>query len=141
LIPANTVDHRVYDHASIPATVEKAFGLAPLTARDAAANNVLPLLSLARPRTDAPKSLPAPARLVAPKVRQRIPKANETVDSGNLPSFVLVAMRLDLDLSPPSEAHAILSRVQAIHTRGQAEQYIKGVQRKLKKAKAAKSAR
>lgn len=135
LIPANTVDHRLYDHASIPATIEEAFGLRPLTARDASANTVLPLLSLSRPRTDAPKTLPNPARLAVPKIKQRIPKSTETVDSGNLPGILLSAMRLDLELSPPSETHAILASVQAIQTRGQAAQYLKEVEAKAKKAR------
>ncbi|HZH78239.1 MAG TPA: alkaline phosphatase family protein, partial [Archangium sp.] len=38
LIPANVIDHRLYDHASVPATLERLFGLAPLTQRDARAN-------------------------------------------------------------------------------------------------------
>ena len=33
-IPKNIVDHRLYDHSSIPATIEKLFGLDPMTARD-----------------------------------------------------------------------------------------------------------
>ena len=41
-IAAHTVDHTVYDHASVPATIERLFGLPPLTARDAAANDVRP---------------------------------------------------------------------------------------------------
>jgi phospholipase C len=56
-IPKNAVDHRLYDHSSIPATLEELFGLASMTARDSAANTVLPLLSLAAPRTDAPDHL------------------------------------------------------------------------------------
>jgi phospholipase C len=39
------IDHTVYDHSSIPATIERLFGLAPLTARDGAARNLLPLLT------------------------------------------------------------------------------------------------
>src|SRR5579863_6805296 len=38
-IPKNLIDHRLYDHSSIPATVEALCGLKPLTARDAAANS------------------------------------------------------------------------------------------------------
>jgi phospholipase C len=141
LIPANTVDHRLYDHASIPATIEAAFGLAPLTARDAAANTVLPLLSLARPRTDARKTLPNPARLAVPKAKRRVPKLTETVDSGNLPGILLSAMRLDLELSPSSDTHAILSRVQSIQTRGQAAEYLKEVEAKAKKARPSRYAK
>jgi phospholipase C len=64
LIPRSTIDHACYDHASIPATLERNFMLDPLTARDAAANDVLHLLTLASPRTgdaDAPRTLPPPA--------------------------------------------------------------------------------
>ena len=61
LIPGNLVDHRLYDHASIPATVEACFGLAALTRRDAQANNLTSLLSLQSPRGDAMTTLPEPA--------------------------------------------------------------------------------
>ena len=64
-IPKNTVDHRLYDHSSVPATIEQLFGMTPMTKRDAAANTVLPLLSLAAARDDAPSNLaiagPSPA--------------------------------------------------------------------------------
>ena len=40
LIPRNQVDHRLYDHASIPATLESLFDIAPLTQRD---SNARPL--------------------------------------------------------------------------------------------------
>ena len=60
-IPKGTIDHRVYDHASIPATLEALADLAPLTQRDAAANNLTSLLSLAVPRKDTLYVLPDPA--------------------------------------------------------------------------------
>jgi phospholipase C len=49
-IPQNLIDHRTYDHASIPATVEKIFRLRPLTDRDRRAGDVTPLISLPEPR-------------------------------------------------------------------------------------------
>lgn len=131
-IPANIVDNRRYDHASIPATVEAAFGLQPLTARDAAANNVLPLLSLTKPRTDCPKTLPKPAKPTALKKKRKAPKLTDTVNDGNVPGLLLVAMKLDMEISPPSEMHAILNRVQTIQTRGQAQQYLNEVANKKK---------
>lgn len=45
-IPKNSVDHRLYDHSPIPATVEQLFGIDALTKRDRAANSVLSLLFL-----------------------------------------------------------------------------------------------
>jgi phospholipase C len=50
----------IFDHTSILATVEKRFGLQPLTARDRAANTLDIALNLDRPRTDAPMALPDP---------------------------------------------------------------------------------
>jgi phospholipase C len=57
----NVVDHTQYDHTSLLATVEKLFGLDPLTQRDAAANDFLEVFSQITPRTDAPETLPSPA--------------------------------------------------------------------------------
>jgi phospholipase C len=112
LIPANLIDHRVYDHSSIPATIEAVFGLTPLTKRDAAANNLTPLLSLGTPRTDAPTSLPAPATPVVPQVARRAPSPESTVDSGNLAAFLHVATRQDLSfrLPPPGTTFLLGSR-------------------------------
>lgn len=39
------VDHTVYDHSSVPATVERLFGLQPLTDRDRNANDLLSLIT------------------------------------------------------------------------------------------------
>jgi phospholipase C len=50
LIPANTIDHRAYDHSSILATIERLFKLQPLTKRDRAALDLSGLASLAAPR-------------------------------------------------------------------------------------------
>src|SRR5207253_3461968 len=64
LIQKNSIDHRLYDHSSIPATIEKLFGLKALTQRDANANNLTPLLSLTTPRTDTLRlAAPAPAAI------------------------------------------------------------------------------
>jgi phospholipase C len=61
LIEKGVIDHTVYDHASIPATIERLFGLKTMTKRDAAASDVRHLLSRSTPRSDAPTSLPNPA--------------------------------------------------------------------------------
>jgi phospholipase C len=60
LIPAGTIDHSIYEHPSLLATVENIFGLDPLTNRDKQANTLTHLLSLTAPRTDAPTALPDP---------------------------------------------------------------------------------
>ncbi len=63
VIGANASDTTtIFDHSSIPATVEKRFGLQALTTRDEAANTLEIALNLANPRVDAPTSLPDPAK-------------------------------------------------------------------------------
>jgi phospholipase C len=61
LIPKGTVDNTRYDHTSLLATLESFFRLKPLTNRDAGANTLNHLFSLASPRTDAPTTLTNPA--------------------------------------------------------------------------------
>ncbi len=61
LIPRGVIDHTRYDHTSMLATVERLFGMSPLTNRDAAANDFLHMLSLESARTDTPATLNEPA--------------------------------------------------------------------------------
>ncbi|WP_421994646.1 alkaline phosphatase family protein [Reyranella sp.] len=56
-----TIDHTTYDHTSILATTERLFGMGAITGRDAAAADLLHLVSLDAARTDAPTTLPEPA--------------------------------------------------------------------------------
>jgi phospholipase C len=63
LIPRGVIDHTLYDHTSILATLERIFGLKPLTTRDEKANDFRHLFSLTTPRAgaaDGPTSLAAP---------------------------------------------------------------------------------
>ncbi|HEV7744769.1 MAG TPA: alkaline phosphatase family protein [Pyrinomonadaceae bacterium] len=60
-IPQGTVDHTVYDHTSIAATLERLHGLNPLTQRDANANDLRSLLMSSTPRDDCPSTLASPA--------------------------------------------------------------------------------
>jgi phospholipase C len=130
-IPKNRIDHRTYDHASIPATLQKLFGIPALTRRDAAAHDVTPLLSLSAPRLDTPASLPDPVFPAARLLAQALPPSGP-VDSRSLPGFLHLAMRRDVALSDPAAQPAIVARVQAIQTRGEAAQYIQQVEAKLR---------
>src|SRR4029078_2184387 len=57
-IPRNVIDHREYEHASVPATVERLWGLPNMNDRDQHARDLTSLLSLSAPRTDARTTLP-----------------------------------------------------------------------------------
>ena len=93
LVPKNTIDHRLYDHASIPAMIKAVFGAGPLTARDGQANSPHQLFSLQSARQDAPATLQAPMT-VAPAVMNLAvrdlstavaSRPDETVNQGTLP--------------------------------------------------------
>jgi phospholipase C len=127
LIPKNVIDHRLYDHSSIPATLEGLFGLSPLTQRDAGALRLDALITLGVARDDTPATLPAPAVDAAPAVRPE-----DKVNDGNVPGILHAAMRQDLELTPERRPE-IVARVSAIKTRGEAMQYLAEVQQKVQR--------
>ena len=146
LIRKNLIDHRLYDHASIPATVETLFGLNPLTKRDAAANNLTWLLTLTAPREDAPALLPpANSTEAAPMAAAMadaagtvsVSRPDDSADDGSLPGIVQAALRQDLAVSPPGERPAIIARVRAIKTRSEAVEYLNEVRGKVAPVRAA----
>jgi len=155
LIPRNLVDHRLYDHASVPATLKACFGLNPMTQRDTNANHLMPLVSLASPRGDTPVALPPPAqsgitecdpvsfaRLVAAPSSSGaavfpVTRPLDSFNEGNLPGFLFVALRYDLALSAPGQTAAITARFNTLKTRADASQYMDEVQAKVLAARKA----
>ncbi|MFL5657881.1 MAG: alkaline phosphatase family protein [Ktedonobacteraceae bacterium] len=147
-IPRNLIDHRVYDHASIPATLEACFGLNPMTQRDANANNLMPLVSLLSPRGDAPTVLPGPANSGiggcvpfscssaeampdALSMPLSVSRPQDSVNDGNLPGFLHSALRFGLALSAPEQRGTILAQFRSIRTRAEAMQYVNRVRQKV----------
>jgi phospholipase C len=139
LIDAPTVDHTLYDHSSVPKTLERLFGLSPLTQRDESSNDVVHLLSRTAPRQDCPTSLvsPVPALkavrpLVDPGKRARS-DGQALPQSGNLAGTLQILRKTEIELSgqTPPEIAAINSRFNAIQTRGQARAYIESVMEKV----------
>jgi phospholipase C len=146
LIPRNFIDHRTYDHASALATVERLFGLQPLTARDRGALDLLSLASLPAPRSDAPTSISLPpatelvhTQTLLDTLEVETPlasRANEPVENTpNLPGFVYVAGKTDMELKPREAAAAlhaagVQNRLGRIRTRGDARDYFEEVRRK-----------
>jgi phospholipase C len=93
-IPKGEVDHTQYEHASVPATLVKLFGLSGfLTKRDAAANSFEEVVSLDAPRMDTPAMLP------------RVPEAASLASrAAKLPFLLSAAQSLE------SEAAGVISR-------------------------------
>ncbi|MFN2567984.1 MAG: alkaline phosphatase family protein, partial [Candidatus Dormibacteria bacterium] len=148
LIPRGTIDHVLHDHTSALATVERIFRLRSLTRRDARAHDLSHLLSLARPRGDAPRILPDPVladpgRLLedgggdmAPPVTEAMAGADagaeDDVAGSTLNGFLQVALRRDLVATARGEHAAVIERVAAVRTRGDAGRYMHDVARRLK---------
>jgi phospholipase C len=147
LIPGNLVDHTIYDHTSLLATVESLFGLKALTNRDAQANDLNHLFSLGTPRNDAPSTLPDPADSGFRCEDDRLTLAG---GGGNAGAFGLKAQPSDDDsISLVQQAFlhiaflrayrrtsflgrgAEIRRFLKIKTRAQAQQYIESVRRRV----------
>jgi phospholipase C len=144
LIPAGTVDHTVFDHSSILATLERQFGLEPLTERDKNAKDLSPLLTLATPRPDCPTNLvnpaPAPPKPAAVPSAAAIAALDEQPlpASGTLRGVLAIVAKTDFELSAGSDTEkaAIVQTHHKIRTRGQARKYINSVMKKLDAARA-----
>ena len=106
----NLISHLPYDHSSVPATLEAMFNMPALTQRDANANNVTALASLAAARTDTPARLPdlpviAPELVAAARAAQPAPqKESDPVDGGNLPGFLHIALKAKLEKDQQEKA-------------------------------------
>ena len=159
-IPRNLIDHREYEHASVPATVERLWGLPSMTDRDNHARDLRSLLSLSSPRTDAPATLPAAAEPDAscPENKDHLaqssegltarPRAATVFDSTTLAraslhnptaitstagAFLLVALRRDLQLAPPTERPRIFEQARKFETMGEVALYAQAVIREVKR--------
>jgi phospholipase C len=134
-VPRGTVDHRVYDHASIPATLEALLGMPALTARDGNAGNLLPLLSLEAPRktaTEACELLPVPTEPPAPVAAPAaVTRREDSVNGGMVPAILHSAMRQEILMSP-ARRNDILAHVAGLSTRADALAYLADVQGRLK---------
>jgi phospholipase C len=129
----------IFDHASVLATVEKKFGLKPLTQRDAAANSLEIALNTAVPRlTDAD---------VLPKLPNRAADAAATVAalpagvfaaeakaplSVNQKTMAALALVCDKAITPPNLHAALNSNYQKLVEQKDAAEYIQNVDRKIR---------
>jgi phospholipase C len=106
--PQNMIDHRQFEHSSIPATIEQLFGLRPLTIRDTEAIGLQTLASLSAPRN---VTTPIPNAITVSQPSGPVPgtsggSAGSTVVSsvGSIAREVLspTAVRPGVAASPPA---------------------------------------
>ena len=150
-IPRNLIDHRVYEHASVPSTVEALWGLPHMTDRDAHARSLDTLLTLSSPRTDARTTLPDAAEpevqcpddatktarsasgltaarppratIIDPVTLAQAAQRNSAAISSTAAAFFAVAVRRDLLLAPRAEHQAILTQARRFTTMGEVGVY------------------
>jgi phospholipase C len=147
--PAGLIDHAVHEHSSVPATLEKLFGLQPLTGRDRASIPLLAMFPLAAPRPDAPSVLPNPVDSGLPDCEGSLEEklAASLASPGHLATrvddalvgFVQVAIARqlhlaakvagDLESAVAAEGDRLLSTFQSITSKFDAAKFIQRTRR------------
>lgn len=136
LMPRNLIDHRTYEHSTVVATLTRLFNLEELTARSANTSDLKPLATLDAPRTDAPMTLPDPmggaiARVVKTPFDQAVAghpdQPIEADPTGMVAANVASGLAQHLEVAPAAEHPAIIARVDALRTQGEALAYLKEV--------------
>jgi phospholipase C len=143
LIAAGVVDHTVYDHSSVLATVERLFGVPALTQRDGAANDVRDLLTLTAPRTDCPPTIPGPVAAAPKPLRtdeaQAADDSQPLAECGNVAGFLGAAHKAAYETfaTTPEERAQLDAEYAAIRTRGDARAFVARVVAKADRFKEA----
>lgn len=136
-IPKGTADAKVYDHASVAATLERVFGFPALTNRDYCANDLNSLLTLSAPRRDCPRALNNPvkglvaSRRVPTELELRATDQQPLPNSGNFCGFLTIILKTDLEMAPPEQRDAIINNFRTIKTRGEAAAYMRAVKKRV----------
>jgi phospholipase C len=139
LTGAGVVDHTIYDHSSVLATLEWLFGLPPLTQRDATAHNLIDLIS-----TTVRKDTPTTLKRSAAPPRSRPPLTPEEAaarelepvpEESTLMGMLGVVRKADRKLSGGAAA---AERFKGIKTRGEARAYIRDVMANVEAVRAAR---
>ena len=142
LIPKGTIDHTLYDHTSVLATLEHIFGVLPLTGRDKQANTFYHLFSRLEPRADAPLILPEPAQSgidcgdepeesIAARQLVEHPDTAAAPQNPSVQPFLHVAYLRDRQASPPPEKEQSTARFRQVNTRADAKRYLAEVRQKV----------
>jgi phospholipase C len=134
------VDHTLYDHTSVLATLEEIFGLPFLTDRDQKANNLHALLT-GPVRTDCSKTLPDPVppltAQVAPEFVSLAESQQPLPEKGNVHGFLAIVLKTDLEMTDSkAERAAIIANFKTIKTRAEARAYAMQVGERAEKARA-----
>ena len=136
LIGKGVVDHTLYDHTSILATVQRMLGMGPLTQRDKVANDLRPLFEHSTLRSDAdcPRTLNFPVppiqnlnKTTPVDIDQPLPQ------SGNWVGFLKILLKTEMEMCHGDEnAQAeILKNFRNITTTSAAKAYMQSMGTKI----------
>jgi phospholipase C len=127
-----------FDHTSVLATVEKRFGLEPLTNRDRAANTLEVAINQATPRllpTEALTTLPNPAAdagvAAAADPANIFAAGAQAPLSANQKTMAALALACELQITPPKYHAALISNHQKLVEQKDAADYIQKVEGKI----------
>jgi phospholipase C len=126
------IDHRAYEHASIPATILQQFGGKPLTARDANAKTIWDLLSTNLERIDnganpAPACIPPSIRAAAQQANNNLNIATSTALSESDRCHAMVAIKFKKEVQTQQD----LLSVQLMQTPEQLAHFANSIQTTL----------
>lgn len=149
-ITRGTIDHTVYDHTSVLATIERNFGMSNLTDRDKVAKDVRHLIGdTIRPDSDCPTTLNNPVPIARAERDQDSAPLSPAVErrtlasEGTMRGFLATVAKTDLELSGGGAAE--LARINltmaGLKTVAQARAYVMQVGQKAEAARAANVAR
>ena len=136
LIAKGTVDHTVYDHTSILATLQRMLGMGHLTHRDEAANDLRPLFehSALRADEDCPRTLNSPVPPIQNLNREPINEIDQPLPaSGNWGGFLNILLKTELEMchGDENEQGDVLKNFQQITTTSAAKAYIQTMGAKI----------
>jgi len=143
-IPRNLIDHRRYEHSTVVSTVTRLFNLKELTVRSSMTSDLKSLATLGVPRVDAPLTLPDPmggaaARISAtPFEMSVVGQPDRPLDDDptrRVAATIASGLAQHLEIAPASEHTAIIARVNALRTHGEALEYLKEVHGLVKSAR------
>ena len=126
------VDHTIYDHSSVLATIEGLFGMEPLTHRDAKAANLIGLITN-NFRNDTPAQLvlpvaPSPSRSPLSAAEKAAKELEPIPEGSTLTGMLGVLHKAHSKMEGSAAARA---RFALLNTRGDARAYIHEVMAKV----------
>jgi phospholipase C len=127
LIAKNLIDHGIYDHTAVYATLSEVFNLPPHGKRHGVSGGVEHLVGF-EARTDTPRKLPNAKPSTSFAIVPRPDALLFEGPPGRVETTIHSALVQHLQVTPVEQHEAIRTRVRLLKTRGEAVAYLKEVE-------------